>query len=183
MKEVNIINKGNAKVSHFTEQMEEIERKKKEKEERIAKVAKKKALEFDELREKAEELPSGVKIYYNKKGEGEKPKEGSKILMNYAGYFDDGRLFDSNILEVSEQYENVDEARKAAQQYKPVEAQYSTEARLVPGFREGLLELSVGDKATVFIPSHLGYGQRGYPPLIPGNADLIFELELVDVVE
>jgi len=183
MKEVNIINKGNAKVSHFTEQMEKIEKKKKEKEERIAKVAKKKALEFDELREKAEELPSGIKIYYNKKGEGDQPKEGSKVLMNYAGYFDDGRLFDSNILEIAEQYETVDEARKAAQQYKPVETQYSTEARLIPGFREGLMQLSVGDKATVFIPSHLGYGQRGYPPLIPGNADLIFELELVEVVE
>lgn len=183
MKEVNIINKGNAKVSHFTEQMEKIEKKKQEKEERIAKVAKKKALEFDKLREEAEELPSGIKIYYNKKGEGAQPKEGAKVLMNYAGYFDDGRLFDSNLLDVAEQYENVDEARKAAQQYKPVETQYSSEARLIPGFREGLMQLSVGDKATVFIPSHLGYGQRGYPPLIPGNADLIFELELVDIVE
>ncbi|UAB81127.1 peptidylprolyl isomerase [Marixanthomonas sp. SCSIO 43207] len=183
MKEVNIINKGKSKVSHFTEQMEKIEKRKKEKEERIAKVAKKKALGFDKLREEAEELPSGIKIYYNEKGEGKQPKEGAKVLMSYAGYFDDGRLFDSNRLEVAEQYENVDEARKAAQQYKPVETQYSSEARLIPGFREGLMQLSVGDKATVFIPSHLGYGQRGYPPLIPGNADLIFELELVDIVE
>ncbi|WP_203292953.1 peptidylprolyl isomerase [Luteirhabdus pelagi] len=183
MQKVNIINKGGVKVAPFTEQMQEIEREKKEKEERIAKIAKKQALEFDKLREEAEELQSGLKIYYNEKGEGPKPEVGDQIMMNYAGYFDDGRLFDTNIVEKAEQFESVDEARKAAQQYKPVQTQYSPDARLIPGFREALLEMKVGDKVTVFIPSHLGYGQRGYPPLIPGNADLIFELELVEIAE
>lgn len=45
------------------------------------------------------------------------------------------------------------------------------------------MQLSIGDKALVFIPAHLGYGDRGYPPLIPPNADLVFELEIMDIVE
>lgn len=183
MEEVNIIRKGKADVPFFTEQMEEIEKEKKEKEERINKIASEKAIEFASMKEKAEELPSGLQIYYREKGEGVKPEEGSQILMNYAGYFANGKLFDTNQLEKAEKYEMVNEARKLAEQYIPVQSAYSQDARLIPGFREALLSMRVGDKITAFIPSHLGYGERGYPPLIPPGSDLVFELELVDVVE
>ena len=59
---------------------------------------------------------------------------------------------------------------------------YSPDAKLISGFREGLLSMKVGEKATYFIPAHLGYGERGYPPVIPPNSDLIFELEIVEIV-
>lgn len=177
--EVNIINKGSVKVASFTEAMEKIESDKKEKEEAIKKVAAEKMKEFQALEEQAETRESGLKVYYNKRGKGQKPAEGTKILMNYAGYFADGNLFDSNILERAEMYQVVNEARKAANAYVPSEADYSKDAKLVPGFREGLLELSYGDKVTIFVPSHLGYGANGYPGFIPPNTDLVFELELV----
>lgn len=183
MEEVNIINKGNNKIADFTEEMERIEKENQVRIERLERVAIDKAVEFASIKEKAEKTESGLEIYFNEKGTGEKPEEGSKVLMNYAGYFANGELFDSNILENAEKYEMVDEARKAADRYQPVETDYSTEARLIPGFREALLMMSVGDKITVFIPSHLAYGERGYPPKIHPNADLVFELELVEVVK
>lgn len=103
--------------------------------------------------------------------------------MNYAGYFADGRLFDTSLLEIAEKYEAVDKERLARGQYAPLPSVYSKEARLIPGFKEGLLEMSIGDKATLFIPSHLAYGEQGAGDVIPPNSDLIFELELVGIDE
>ncbi|PKA83787.1 peptidylprolyl isomerase [Ulvibacter sp. MAR_2010_11] len=181
IQEVNIINRGNVKLTSFTEAMENIEKEKAEEEARIAEIGAAQAKVFAPLLEQAETLPSGLKVYWNHKGKGMKPADGAKVLINYAGFFTDGRLFDTNRLEVAEQFDVVDEARKAADQYIPVATTYSANARLVAGFREALLLLSVGDKVTVLVPSHLGYGAGGNPPVIPPNSDLIFELELTEV--
>lgn len=183
MEQVNIINKGNVNVPSFTEQMEDIEAEKKAKEEAFAAVAAKRKAGFDMLLPQTEELPSGLKVYWNKRGDGPKPEMGSRVKMNYAGFFSDGKLFDSNRLEVAEEFDVVDPQRKQANMYAPTATDYSPEARLVAGFREALLLLNVGDKITVFIPSHLGYGPGGYPPVIPPNADLVFELELTEIME
>ncbi|MBT0608221.1 peptidylprolyl isomerase [Aequorivita echinoideorum] len=183
IEKINIIKKGNVKVPYFTEEMGKLEQEKKEKEERINKVAAQKASELNALRSQADSLPSGVKMYYNQKGTGEKPAEGSKVLMNYAGFLADGHLFDSNILSNAEKFETVDEIRKAAGQYAPVPADYSQNAGLIPGFREALLNMKIGDKTTVFIPSHLAYGKRGIPGVIPPDSELIFELELVGLAQ
>jgi FKBP-type peptidyl-prolyl cis-trans isomerase len=51
---------------------------------------------------------------------------------------------------------------------------------LIPGFIEGLEKLSFGDKATLFIPSHLAYGAAGAGDAIPPNANIIFEIELLE---
>lgn len=179
---INIINKGGQKVPYFTEAMEKIEMEKKVKEERIAKIGAKNLVDLKKLEEEAETLDSGVKIYWNKRSKGQKPAEGSKILMNYAGYYaKDGTLFDSNRLEVAERFEMVNDARKAANQYVPSPSDYGKEARLIPGFREALLQMSVGDKITAFIPSHLGYGARGNGTIGP-DEDLIFEIEITGIV-
>lgn len=182
MQTVNIIEKG-MKVPLFSEEMKRVEEEKAAEEQKRNEVAASKIAELNALKEKATTLESGLQVYFNEKGAGPKPEIGSKIKMNYAGYFNDGKLFDSNRLEVAEQYDVVDEARLAANQYIPIPSDYSTEARLIPGFREALLQMSVGDKITAFIPSHLGYGERGYPPVISPNTDLIFELEIVEVME
>ncbi|WP_347374435.1 peptidylprolyl isomerase [Aequorivita sp. Q41] len=183
IEKVNIINKGDIKVPYFTEEMSKLEKEKKDKEERINKVATKKAAELNALRAKADSLASGIKIYFNEKGDGVQPKEGSQILMNYAGYLTDGHLFDSNVLANAEEFEMVDDMRKAAGQYAPVPTDYSKDAKLIPGFREGLLNMKIGDKATVFIPPHLAYGKRGIPGVIPPDSELIFNLEIVEIVE
>ena len=57
---------------------------------------------------------------------------------------------------------------------------YSPDAQMIAGFKEGVQQLKVGDKATLFIPSHLAYGERGAGP-IPPNTDIVFEVELVGI--
>jgi len=179
IEKVNIINKGKVKVPYFTEEMAKIEKDKKEKEERINKIAAEKAGELKAVRAKADSLASGVKMNFSQRGEGPQPKTGEQVLINYAGYLNDGHLFDSNIYDIAKKYEDVNEMRQAAGQYVPMPVAYSNDAQDIPGFREAALQMKVGDKATVFIPSHLAYGERGIPGLIPSNADLIFELEIV----
>ena len=51
---------------------------------------------------------------------------------------------------------------------------------MIPGFIEGLEKLSYGEKAILFIPSHLAYGAGGAGDVIPPNANIIFEIELMD---
>lgn len=182
IQEVNIINKGVTPPS-FSKQMEIIEAEKKAKEERIAQVAETKKAEFDNKLSEADTYTSGIEVYWDHKGKGMKPGEGSQIRINYAGYFTDGRLFDTSVLEIAEKYEVVDQQRLDRGQYAPMPAVYSKDARLIPGFREGLLEMSIGDKITLFIPSHLAYGAQGAGNVIPPNTDLVFELELVQIDE
>ncbi|NND63783.1 MAG: peptidylprolyl isomerase [Flavobacteriaceae bacterium] len=183
IQEVNIINKG-AKVPSFTAEMEEIEKKRKEEQDRLDKLAADTMTNMNALKEQAEELDSGLKLYWNKRGKGMKPQEGSMVNMNYIGYFTDGKLLDTSILEVAESYNMVDAQRLAMGQYGPMAAPYSKDAKLIPGFREGLLSMSIGDKVTLFIPSHLAYGEQGAPRGgIAPNTDLIFELELVGIAE
>lgn len=182
IQEVNIINKGVTPPS-FSKQMEVIEAENKAREERLAAVAAETKASFDKKLTEAEAYPSGIEIYWDHKGKGMKPAEGSRIRINYAGYFTDGRLFDTSMLEVAEKYDVVDQQRLARGQYAPMPAVYSKDARLIPGFREGLLEMSLGDKITLFIPSHLAYGAQGAGNVIPPNTDLVFELELVQIDE
>ena len=125
-------------------------------------------------------MPSGLKVIPIKKGTGLKPKTGSKVKVNYAGYFSTGDLFDSNVKEVAETYGKYDRRRDQAGGYQPVTMDYSPEALLIPGFKEGLQQLNYGDKALLMIPSHLGYGEQGSRGVIPPNADLLFEIEIVE---
>ncbi len=179
--ELNILRIGDVTVNSFESEMEVIEVKNKEREERINKVAAEKAKEFETQIEKADELASGLKIYYSHKSKGIKPAEESNILVNYAGYLQNGNLFDSNRKEVAEKYEVFDHVRDDSGGYDPTKMQYSVSAKLIEGFREGLLLMNVGDKITIFIPSDLGYGEQGIPNLIPPSSDLVFELEFVGI--
>jgi FKBP-type peptidyl-prolyl cis-trans isomerase len=61
--------------------------------------------------------------------------------------------------------------------YDPFPSTYSMNEQLIQGFKEGLQEMEFGDKAVLFIPYHLGYGEQGMSG-IPPKSDLIFELEL-----
>ena len=138
------------------------------------------AAEFEGQMSEAEQLDSGLKVFSIHKGTGEQPKTGQNVLVNYAGYFTNGDLFDSNIEEIATKYNQLNPGRRDQGGYQPVPMLYSPEAKLVPGFREGLQTMKVGDKVRLFIPSHLGYGDRDYGP-IPGGSTLVFDLEITGI--
>ena len=159
----------------FKEQME-----KKEKEEQqleAEKAAKLKAVsdKFAEEKTKAKTLESGLSYYITKAGDGPKPKTSQMVQVDYAGYFDTGELFDTSIKSVADDWGMQTRASDSA--YVPLEMPYGPEAGMIAGFKEGLEQMKVGDKATLFIPYHLGYGERGYA-IIPPKTDLVFEIEL-----
>lgn len=143
-------------------------------------TAEKLAKEFETQRGKLTTLPSGLKMLYIEKGTGKKPKIGSYALVNYAGYFTNGRLFDSNIKEIEEIHNKYNPAKEPRGLYNPVPMQCSPEAQLAAGFREGLLLMKVGDKVRLFVPPHLGYGDVDYGP-IPANSELVFDLEITAI--
>ncbi len=153
------------------------------KEQKIKFVEDKTLKDFNENLAKATELPSGLKIYITETKNGEFPVKGVKVKVNYAGYFTDGRLFDTSMKDVAIAYDVYDEIRDNKNGYVPFITEYSSEAQLIPGFREGLQQMRIGDKAMLFIPSYLGYGAHGAGGIIPPNTDLVFALELVEVVK
>tara|TARA_A100000171_G_scaffold53080_1_gene76424 strand:- start:11322 stop:12419 length:1098 start_codon:yes stop_codon:yes gene_type:complete len=175
IQEVNIINKGNQKVADFSKELGALEAEARAKAEAVEKVATETAVMYATKREEATKLESGLEKLVLEEGTGTKPETGSKVLVHCAGYFSNGQLFYTTYKDVAEKYNAYD----ARNPYQPMDPVYSTEARLIPGFKEGMLTMTIGEKAVFYIPSHLAYGERGNPPRIPANADLIFEVELV----
>ena len=103
-------------------------------------------------------------------------------MVNYAGYLRaNGQLFDSNIKEVAQANNAYDQQREMGGGYAPYPWEYSQKVGLIPGFKEALLTMKVGEKLRVFIPSSLAYGERGIPGVIPPDAPLVFDIEIVDV--
>lgn len=136
---------------------------------------------FTENEAKATELTSGLKILITETKNGEIPTTGSQVKVAYAGYFKNGKLFDTSYKEIAKAYGTYDAKRDENNGYEPFTTEFGPEARLISGFKEGLQQLKIGDKAMLFIPAHLGYGVQGAGKLIPPNADLVFEIELVSL--
>jgi peptidyl-prolyl cis-trans isomerase A (cyclophilin A) len=146
---------------------------------------KKKAKE-QELLNKVKEYAEGADststgMYYKviEEGTGVKPNEGQKVLMNYSGYLLDGTLFDSSIEADAKAGGKYNPKRT----YAPLEVEASRNAGVILGWREALTMMNVGDKWRLIIPPHLGYGARGAGNVIPPNAWLIFDVEMVSLVE
>ncbi|MBG6128908.1 peptidylprolyl isomerase [Aquimarina sp. EL_43] len=187
MMEVNIIRKGSdAKAFNtetaFTGKLKVLEEEKAEKERLEKERNEAIAAKFNELKSTATKLESGLEIIHTNQGDGQQPKPGETVGVNYAGYFSDGRVFDTNIAEKAKELGIFNERRAADPRgYAPAQMPYSAEAKMIAGFREGILQLkNVGSKAILFIPSHLAYGERGNRG-IPPNTDLIFEVELASI--
>ncbi|WP_029034791.1 peptidylprolyl isomerase [Salinimicrobium terrae] len=188
MQEVKIIRKGkDAKNFNASEVLsKELEDFKNEAEVKDREMEERRAASiqrFEELKAEAKELESGLNYTILEEGEGPKPQQGDTVRVNYKGYLSSGELFDTNIAEVAEEAGMLNERRQQMGGYEPMAMLYSKDAPMIPGFKEGVQQMQVGDKAVLFIPSHLGYGDRGAPPVIPPAADLIFEIELVDIQE
>lgn len=124
---------------------------------------------------------SGLVYKITEKGTGVKPADGTTFNFNYAGYFEDGTLFDSNYEEVSKTFGKHDANRAAQNGYKPYPMEAGKKDGMIPGFLEGLSLMSYGDKAIIFIPSNLAYGASGAGGVIPPNATLIFEVEMLEI--
>ncbi len=188
MQEVKIIRKGKGaknfnapevlsqELQDFKAEAEELERQREE--QQAANIQR-----YEELKAEARELESGLQVAMLEEGEGPQPQQGDTVRVNYKGYLSTGELFDTNVAEVAEEAGMLNERRQQMGGYAPMPMLYSKDAPMIPGFKEGIQEMQVGDRAVLFIPAHLGYGDRGAPPVIPPSADLIFEVELVDIQE
>ena len=139
-----------------------------------------KVAEFKALKAKSTTTASGLQYSILKKGTGVKPTEGKDIYVHYAGYLEDGSLFDSSYESVVKAYGKFDQNRAIQNGYQPFPFQYGKKDGLIPGFLEGINAMNLNDKAIFFIPANLGYGARGAGNVIPPNSNIIFEVEILD---
>jgi len=105
--------------------------------------------------------PSGLKYADLVVGTGASPSPGQIVSVHYTGTFTDGRKFESSL-----------------DSGQPIEFQIGV-GRVIKGWDEGLMTMRVGGKRRLIIPPELGYGARGAGGVIPPNATLIFEVELL----
>ena len=193
IKEVNIIRKGlSAKTFNapnvFTDGLPKLAEKlqimreeaHKKMEEKAA-IAREKFLQDNEsLHGRIENFQTGITMIYTKESQGVKPNSTEQVLVNCAGYFTNGELFYTTWKDIAQKYGKYNEQMDQQGGYEPFPMIYNETATLVPGFREAMLNMNVGDKARVYIPSYLGYGERGYGS-IPPNTDLIFDIEIAGI--
>ena len=130
---------------------------------------------LQELYKTATKTPSGLQYKITSKGKGKKPVNGQNLYIHYAGFLENGDLFDTSIESVAQTFGTFNPQRAAARQYLPIPFQAGKKDGMIPGFIEGLEKLSFGDKAVLFIPSNLAYGAQGAGNVIPPNANIIFE--------
>ncbi|MDT0644713.1 peptidylprolyl isomerase [Zunongwangia sp. F363] len=116
-----------------------------------------------ELSQGFEKTESGLRYKIEKEGNGIKAEKGKSVSVHYKGMLADGTVFDSSY------------KRK-----QPLEFPVGV-GHVIAGWDEGILKLKVGDQARFVIPSHLAYGERGAGGVIPPNAALVFDVELMDV--
>ncbi|MDD5150211.1 MAG: peptidylprolyl isomerase [Flavobacterium sp.] len=145
-------------------------------------VREQKVASFAALKAKAIKTPTGLQYVITKKGNGKKPESGANIYIHYAGFLENGSLFDSSIEDVSKTFGKFDPNRAAQHGYQPIPFQAGKKDGLIPGFIEGIEKMSFGDKAVIFIPSNLGYGEAGAGTVIPPNTNIIFEVELLETM-
>lgn len=143
-------------------------------------VKDKKIAEFEALKKTAEKTKSGLIYKITEKGSGKKPAMGSNILIHYAGFLENGELFDTSIANTATEFGKFDQNRANQHGYDPIAFTYGRKDGMIPGFIEGIEKLNLGDKAVLFIPAELAYGAQGAGNgVIPPNANIIFEIELI----
>lgn len=107
---------------------------------------------------------SGLKYKITHEGKGQRAKPGDNVLVHYTGKLTNDSIFDSSV-----------------KRGQPFKFKLGV-GQVIKGWDEGIALLNVGDKAVLTIPSELGYGARG-AGTIPPNSTLIFEVELISIVE
>ena len=118
---------------------------------------------MEELAAGFDKTDSGLRYKMIQTGSGKQAENGKTVAVHYEGSLETGKVFDSSY------------PRK-----KPIEFKLG-QGQVIEGWDEGIALLKVGDKARFVIPSHLAYGESGAGGVIPPNATLIFDVELMDV--
>ncbi len=111
----------------------------------------------------AAKTANGAIVIPIKEGSGASPAATDKVKVNYTGTLVDGKVFDST-----------------SQHNPPAPAEFPLNG-VIPCWTEALQKMKVGGHAKVVCPPEIAYGERGSPPVIPGNATLTFDIELLDV--
>ena len=106
---------------------------------------------------------SGLKYHDFKAGSGAEAQRGNQVTVHYTGWLQSGAKFDSSV-----------------DQQQPCSFQLGA-GRVIAGWDEGVAGMRVGGQRQLVIPPELGYGPGGYPPVIPANSTLVFEVELLEV--
>ncbi len=108
---------------------------------------------------------SGLKMIWVNKADKKstRPQQGDIVYVHYTGYFEDGKIFDSSI-----------------RRNEPISFTLG-KGQVIKGWDEGISKLAIGEKARLLIPYQLAYGENGRPPIIPPKANLIFDVELINV--
>lgn len=104
---------------------------------------------------------SGLKIHDDKVGDGPSPKMRQTVKVHYIGRFENGQEFNNS--------------------YKMGQPAEFRLGEVIEGWNEALQGMKVGGKRKIFVPSRIGYGARGKPPTIPPNANLEFDIELLEI--
>lgn len=110
-----------------------------------------------------EATDSGLRYKMLQSGDGPRPDKGDRVAVHYQGSLLDGTIFDSSF-----------------KRGEPIEFLLG-EGQVIPGWDEGIQLLRVGDKARLLLPPDLAYGSRGAGGVIPPNAPLLFDVELVGI--
>lgn len=132
-------------------------------EKKIAESKKEMDAELDKIAAGFKKTDSGLRYQIIQKGTGKKAQKGNNISVHYKGQLIDGTVFDSSY-----------------QRKEPIDFQVGI-GQVIKGWDEGLQLMQVGDKARLVIPSELAYGSQGAGGVIPPNATLIFDVELMDI--
>jgi len=127
---------------------------------------------------KAEKTASGLYIVMETPGTGDNVMPGNKVKVNYTGRLLDGKLFDTSDPEIAKKENKYQEGRP----YGPFEVPVG-EGRVIMGWEEGLTKFNKGAKGKLIIPAYLGYGSQGAGAMIPANAGLEFDIEIVDIAK
>lgn len=114
-------------------------------------------------KEKAVKTASGLEYVDEVEGKGASPKKGQTVIVHYTGWLTDGKKFDSS-----------------RDRNEPFAFQIGV-GQVIPGWDEGVMTMKVGGKRKLTIPPDLGYGKRGAGGVIPPNATLLFDVELIDI--
>ena len=123
---------------------------------------------------------SGLRYIITKLGNGETPKVGDTVVVNYTGKLLNGKIFDTNNESIAKENKTYNIQRKMQKGYDPIKFPVGLR-QVIPGWDEALLLMPKGTIAQLIIPSNLAYGERGAGADIGPYSSLLFDVELVDI--